>query len=280
MLRKEVNRTSLFDVYVREAPGDPGEGDNVSVTVAPRANRGTDYTEDPNDITVAPRSNRGSNYDSDDTATDDMDATPEETPEDVGDTTQDVDTEPTDYGAEDDTDAPEEGGEETVEEEPAEDDATGAEETGEEEEGPDLGDEGTDYTDDAGTDDTGEDTGEDDTGEDTGEGDTEDAGASEDDLVEQEKKFNFYKIYMNVYSALENMIETLKSCVKNNPVENAVIEQVTSNLSDMKSILYDYMIAKYSTESYAAILSYYETIIIGIKLQIEILKNNKISLKQ
>ena len=271
MLRKEVNRTSLFDVYVREAPGDPNEGDNVSVTVAPRANRGTDYTEDPNDITVAPRSNRGSNYDADDTATEDEDVTPEETPEEANDTTQnDVDTEPTDYGAEDDTNAPEEvgGAEDTTEEEPAEDDATGAEETGEEEEGPDLGDDGTDYSDDAGAEDTGE------------EGDTEDTGATEDELVEQEKKFNFYKIYMNVYNALENMIETLKSCVKNNPVENVVIEQVTTNLSDMKEILYDYMIVKYPTESYPAILSYYETIIIGMKLQIEILKNNKISLKQ
>lgn len=65
MIKKIEIQKSSFERYFMEADGDDTK---VSVTVAPRKNRGTDYgkEEDGTNVTVAPRSNRGTNYSADD----------------------------------------------------------------------------------------------------------------------------------------------------------------------------------------------------------------------
>ena len=80
MLKKFLNPVSPYEKYFKEADGD--ENDQVSVTVAPRQNRGTDYSDDSNNVTVAPRSNRGTDYSAD--------PEPDTTTTEPADNTQDI----------------------------------------------------------------------------------------------------------------------------------------------------------------------------------------------
>ncbi len=269
MLKKFSNPMSPFAMYFKEAPGD--ENDNVSVTVAPRKNRGTEYDNDTNAITVGPRTNRGADYTQEDEpepqnepapATDD---TPEETPTepDTGD------DEGTDYSADGDAEdnpeegdeAPAEGGEEG--DEGADGDAPDEPDTG--------GDEATDYSAD------GDDEGTPDEGGDDGGGNEE---QSEEDKVEANKKYHMYKRFMHLYNLLEVFIEKCRNIVKPDASQNAVIKTVANNLTDLYDNLFDYMTIKYKSATYIQVLLYFETAISVIQLNFELLKNNKINLKQ
>jgi hypothetical protein len=101
MISKISRTENIFDKYFREAD-DESEDDKVSVTVAPRENRGTDYTnEDPDkkNITVAPRKNRGTEYSSDDS---DEEQTSETEEPESGSSDDGGDDEATDYTQSDD----------------------------------------------------------------------------------------------------------------------------------------------------------------------------------
>lgn len=268
MLKKFSNPTSPFAMYFKEAPGD--ENDSVSVTVAPRKNRGTDY-DDTNNITVGPRTNRGADYAQEDEP--DPQAEPEqaETQEPATDDTQDeTPTEPdtgddgdTDYGANDEDPDQEDAAEGEGADDGADGDAPDEPDTG--------GDDATDYSAD------GDDEGGDAPEEDNGEGNDD---QSPEDKVEANKKYHMYKRFMHLYNLLEVFIEKCRNIVKPDASQNAVIKTVANNLTDLYDNLFDYMTIKYKSATYIQVLLYFETAISIIQLNFELLKNNKINLKQ
>lgn len=207
MFKRIENPISPFDRYFKEADGDDEDGP-VSVTVAPRSNRGSDYNDENTNVKVAPRSNRGNDYSADD----ETDDTAEE-PETDGES---------DYGNDESEDS-------------------------------------TDDTDDNTTDE-----------EDTSEENTEDS----------QKRYTMYLRYLRLYDVLNNITEKLKYIVKDDPDENAVIIKVTDNLNTIKSAMFDYMIMKFKSAQYVEILIYFETVINCIRLNFELIRNNKIVLKQ
>lgn len=247
MIKKIPNVSLSYYKYFVEADD---EEETVSVKVAPRKNRGTDYADDTTNIKVSPDETEGdaTDYGTEDDAMDDT--TPEEdTTDDTATDGPDTGDDGTDYGADDD-------GEET-----------GAEtEDGDAEGGPDTGDDGeaTDYSADGDT-----------------EGDsetTDDTGNTTDD-VDKRKKYNIYKRYLNIYEMTNNFLEKLRSIVTSNPVDNSVIKVVINNFNDLRDNMYDYMTIRFKDESYVQILIYFETIISIIKLNFELLRNNHINLK-
>lgn len=258
MIKKIAIQRSSFERYFMEADGE--DDTKVSVTVAPRKNRGTDYgsEEDGTNVTVAPRANRGTDYGADDddgnedeAPTDEPDGGKEDTPggPDTGDDGSDY----TDDGDGEDDDGA------------AADDTTGDEDA---DDGPDTGDDGTDYTDD------GDDGEEGDGGEEDGDGDDADNKPSEEDI----KKYNMYRRYLRLYRVIESIIEKIRDVVKNDAAKNAVIKRVTSTLTDLNQNMFDFMTVKYSTASYVAIKVYFETVIATVRLNFELLKNNRINL--
>ena len=255
MLKKIVNQPSFFSAsYFMEAPGD--ENDAVQVTVAPRRNRGTDYGDDTNTVTVGPRANRGSDYTQDDQTDELAEETPTEEPTQEDDTPTEPDTgddEATDYGGDGDDE----------EEEPTDDEGDAPDE-------PDTGDDGTDYTDDG--DNEGEPTDD--------EGETDELEMTDAERIEAEKKYKMYTRFIHLYNLLENFKEKTRNIVKPNSVQNSVIKTVTNSFSDLSDILFDFMTIKYKTSSYVKIHLFFETVISVIQLNFELLKNNKINLKQ
>ena len=89
-----------------------------------------------------------------------------------------------------------------------------------------------------------------------------------------------YLRYLRLYDVLNNITEKLKYIVKDDPDENAVIIKVTDNLNTIKSAMFDYMIMKFKSAQYVEILIYFETVINCIRLNFELIRNNKIVLKQ
>lgn len=261
MLKKIQKEISSYSRYFLEA--DDNE-DQVSVTVAPRKNRGTDYGDDSNKITVAPRQNRGTDYgEDDDTETDVIDNT-----EDITDGPDTGDGEADDYSAGDDNTEDNQDDDATDNADGGEDEETTDEETPD---GPDTGD---GETDDYSADDSS------DTDSDIDDSSEETEEETEDEKQEKTKKFHMYKRYLKLYNSIDSFLEKLNKEVKDDPVQNAVIKTVSNNITDVYDAMFDYMTIKYKTQSYVQILIYFETIISIIKLNFELLRNNKINLKQ
>lgn len=273
MLKKFSNPTSPFAMYFKEAPGD--ENDNVSVTVAPRKNRGTDYDNDTNTVTVGPRTNRGADYAQDDP---EPEAEPQQIEEPTTTTTQEETPAEPDVGDDEGTDYSADG---DAEDNPEEGDDQGAPAGGEGDEGEDGdapdepntgGEDATDYS--ADGDAEGEDAPADDSG--TGENNEQ----TEEEKVEANKKYHMYKRFMHLYNLLEVFIDKCRNIVKPDAAQNAVIKTVANNLTDLYDNLFDYMTIKYKSATYIQVLLYFETAISVIQLNFELLKNNKINLKQ
>lgn len=276
MLKKYVSQPSFFSAsYFQEAPGD--ETDSVQVTVAPRQNRGTDYGDDTNTVTVGPRANRGADYTQDDEQPDQDEPAEEETPAPAEDNAPDDNppAEPdtsgddaTDYGADGDAEGDEDTGGGDA---PADDTGDEGEDAPD---APDTGDDtATDYTDDGDAEggDTGDDTG----------GDTDDGTEmTEEERAEAEKKYHMYKRFVHLYNMIESFIERCRNVVKPDAIQNSVIKTVTNNLSELSDNMFDFMTIKYKTSSYVKIHLYFETVISVVQLNFELLKNNKINLKQ
>lgn len=241
MIKKVLNEMSKFDFYFREADGDE-DGDNVSVKVVPRENRGTDYNDDTTNVSVAPRTNRGTDYNNDPDDNTPNDGETEE-PTDTNNTTND-DTE-VDPDAENDTDG---GTDDTVTE-------------------PDTGDGGTDYTDDEDVDNTETDD------------NTEDNVDTTND-ADRAKKYSLYLRYLKLYDMINTFSEKIRNVVKDDASQNAVINKVVDNLNDLYDGMYEYMTIKFMNSSYMEAVIYFETVINCIRLNFELLRNNKINLKQ
>ena len=275
MLKKFLSQKSNFMSYFKEADDDEN-ADNVSVTVAPRQNRGTDYTTDETNVKAAPRQNRGTDYTQDDSQdNEETDNPPEETGSDQSDTnTEDNNDADNNPPPEENQDAPDENNQDNPEENQDENTPEGDTEAngdegadGDAEDGPDT-EGGGDYSD-----------------ENNEDSDTEnnDEGNSEDDSVdkvEEEKKYYMYIRFIHLYNVLESIIEKCKNVVKTDATQNAVIKTVVNNFTDIYNNLYDYMTIKYKTSTYIQVSVYFETVVALIKLNFELLRNNKINLKQ
>lgn len=281
MIEQVTKKRSFFDGYMFEAPGDEDDG-AINVTVAPRANRGRDYSDDTVRVTARPTASRGAtdygaddddagdtaDAGGDDTATDYAadddtgtdDAGGEDTAADEGDTGDDTDT-ATDYGADDD-DAAADTGDDTG------DDGDGASEGdgGDDTDGP------TDYgaDDDGGGDDS---SGSEDSGDQSSSGGNNNKG-------EALRKYHMYARFQHLYNVIETFIEKLRDVVKDDPAQNAVIKRVTTNFTNLHDNLYDFMMVRFSQASYVELLVYIEQAAAVCKLNFELLKNNRIELKQ
>lgn len=257
MLKKILNEVSKFDLYFREAEED--EGGNVEVKVAPRANRGTDYSDETTKVNAAPRNNRGTDYtEDDDTANDtetntdnnDTENQPDDNTEDNAEDYTDDEDNTDDTGNDDNTD-------DTSNEDNADD-------TGNE---PDTG-EAEDYTDDS-SDDTQQDN--------TSDNQTDDTPTPSAD---DRKKYNLYLRFLKLIDMIDSFTDKLRNIVKDDPVQNAVLSKVVDNLTELHDTMYEYMTVKFITAKYVEALIYFETIISVVKLNFELIRNNKINLKQ
>lgn len=273
-------KRSLFNSYMFEAPGDDDEGGNVSVSVAPRANRGTDYGDDTVKATVRPTAARGAtDYGADYDASDDA---PADDTADAGDDTA------TDYSADDDTvtdDTRDEGGDDDADTatDYGADDGDDAGDTGDEsgdDADPDAEGDGGDDTDsptDYGADDAGGDDSSGDSGDDSGDSNNSGNGTNKGEAL---RKFHMYARFQHLYNVIETFIEKLRDVVKDDPAQNAVIKRVTTNFDNLHDNLYDFMMVKFSRASYVELLVYMEQAVAICKLNFELLKNNRIELKQ
>lgn len=249
MLKKILNEVSKFDLYFREAEED--EGGNVEVKVAPRANRGTDYSDETTRVNAAPRNNRGTDYTEDD-----------DTPNDTETNTDNADTENqpddnTEDNAEDYTDN-EDNTDDTGNEADTDDDTGNEPDTGEAE----------DYTNDS-SDDTQQDN--------MSDNQTDDASTPSAD---DRKKYNLYLRFLKLIDMIDSFTDKLRNIVKDDPVQNAVLSKVVDNLTELHDTMYEYMTVKFITAKYVEALIYFETIISVVKLNFELIRNNKINLKQ
>ena len=138
---------------------------------------------------------------------------------------------------------------------------------------PDTGDGGTDYSsDDASSDEENED--------DSGSSDSGDSEESDEDKDEKIKKYHMYTRFVHLYNVLDSMIEKCRDVVKPDATQNAIIKTVINNMTDVHDNMFDFMTIKYKSATYVQILFYYETVISVIKLNFELLRNNRINLKQ
>ena len=273
MIEAVPMKRSLFNSFMFEAPGDEEDG-NVSVTVAPRANRGNDYGDDTVKATVRPTAARGATdygadddtEDAPDDTADAQDAGNDTTTDDTGDTDEGDDTDAdtaTDYGADDDDGTGDTGDE-------SGDDGDSASEG----DGGDDADAPTDYGADDGGDDGSTDGGEADSG------DSGDGNSNGNNKGEALRKFHMYSRFQHLYNVIETFVEKLRDVVKDDPTQNAVIKRVTTNFTNLYDNLYDFMMVKFSRASYVELLVYMEQAVAICKLNFELLKNNRIELKQ
>ena len=262
MLKKILNERSKFDYYFREADGDTD--DKVSVKVVPKDNSGTDYNDDTTNVTVRPRSNRGTDYNDDGEDSDNTTnaSAGEPSTSDTNDNNDDNDT-----GNEPDTGDGDDYNDDDTGDNENDGDGDNGGDTGNE---PDTGD-GTDYTDDESQGDNDDDNTEDGTASD------EQNGNQSDDTS---KKYSLYIRYLRLYDMIDGFSEKIRAVVKDDPSQNAVINKVVDNLNDLHDGMYEYMTIKFMTATYVEAVIYFETVINCVRLNFELLRNNKINLKQ
>ena len=79
---------------------------------------------------------------------------------------------------------------------------------------------------------------------------------------------------------IDGFSEKIRAVVKDDPSQNAVINKVVDNLNDLHDGMYEYMTIKFMTATYVEAVIYFETVINCVRLNFELLRNNKINLKQ
>lgn len=287
MIEKIPRQRSFFNQYMFEAPGDDDKT-TVSEEQRPRriggrptTNRGnTDYgadnDSDNDDTPTAQTTNNEADdedgptdygaedntpNDTDDTA-DDQTTTADDN-NDSGDDASDDDT-ATDYGADDGDDT----------DDNTSDDG-GASDSGDEGDSGNDSDGPTDYGSD-GADDNNSDNASSDSGNQSSSG-YNDNGDSKGEAL---RKFHMYGRFTHLYEVIENINEKLRDIVKDDPTQNAVIKRVTGNFNTLHDNLYDFMMVRFQKSSYVELLIYMENALAIAKLNLELLRNNRIELKQ
>lgn len=109
-----------------------------------------------------------------------------------------------------------------------------------------------------------------------------DDNAEEEDSNEdiQTQKYNLYREYMRLYTAMKRYINKLENTVKDDIDGNMVIISVTKKLREIQDLIYEYLTVKFHSTEYAESLLYFHTCIETIGLTFKLLKNNEIFIKQ
>lgn len=129
-------------------------------------------------------------------------------------------------------------------------------------------DEGADYT--ANADDTQQDGG----------AQYQEPEASDDELVERQKRYNMYQELMYLYNSNKAFISKLENIIRDDIESNAVINTVVGKLRDIDDIMFEFMTVRFMSTNYVEILTFYHSILSAIRLNFQMIKNNKEYLKQ
>lgn len=88
------------------------------------------------------------------------------------------------------------------------------------------------------------------------------------------KKYVLYKKFMELHENVDYYITKLEPIIVDNTKFAFAIKSVLNTFKSLKSLLKDYMILKYSSDSYLQNVFFYEKIKANINLNIELLQNN------
>ena len=98
--------------------------------------------------------------------------------------------------------------------------------------------------------------------------------------ADDRKKYNLYTRFLKVYAMINSFNDKIKNIVKDDPVQNAVLNRVSDNLDELYETMYEYMTVKFVTAKYIEAMIFFETVLGCIRLNFELIRNNKINLKQ
>ena len=289
MILKTYPNKYIYGKYflVTEAPDDeevtenaPKPKRNVQVVSVKPSNRGKDFTQVGNPVITSNDTDTDGEIDTDDTdfgADQGQDDATQEAP--PAETTQPAET----------TEDP------TQDNQPAENTET-------QEDQPDTGEgDTTDFTDDQTSDqgdenETGEDGpdlgGDEDFTADAGDGNDQNQQATDQNNtppanqpaekpnapgveLDSTRKYNLFKEYMSLYNACDNYIGKLENILKDDNDENKIIRISVNNLREIKDILYDYMTIRFQLNTYVQSLLFYQKMVVAVQLVFNLLRSIK-----
>lgn len=190
---------------------------------------------------------------SDEPATDDENLTAGA--DDEGDGGDNTDEPATDDG---DTGGGDEGGDE-----PVTDDGDGGDEPATDDGG------GDDLT--SGADDGEDDNGGDDSSDDSSSSDGNGKAFKKDDM----KKFKLFQQFINLHTSLENYISKLNTADVNDAILGSAYRQLRIKFRELESLLYDYMVLKFSSDSYTSAVYFYERVKAAVLILFSLLEEAK-----
>lgn len=151
-----------------------------------------------------------------------------------------------------------EGGNDTAEaDEPATDDGDGGDLTsGADDEDPDGGDSSDDSS------------------------DSGDDGEKKKFNKEDMKKYILFQNLMNLHTSLNNYVSKLNSVDANNNILGHAYHEVKGAFQELQSLIYDYMLLKFSEDSYTSAVYFYEQVKVAVLILFSILEEKKEELKK
>lgn len=79
------------------------------------------------------------------------------------------------------------------------------------------------------------------------------------------RKYNLFKEFMSLYTALENYISKLENNVKDDLELNQINKMAVENLRELKDLTYDYMTIKFDVSTYVQSLVFYQLMVVGVQ---------------
>ena len=160
----------------------------------------------------------------------------------------------------------------TNEEQPNEGNAGGGEEgadvTGDTGEGPDVGGEDTDFTDDTGADAGTE-------GEQPAEGDAGGEKKGPGLEFDSTRKYNLFENYMSLANAINNYISKLEKNMSDDYVQNQVYKVATEKLREIHDLCYDYMTLRFEISTYVQSLLFFQELVIMVQMVFDLIEKSK-----
>ena len=139
----------------------------------------------------------------------------------------------------------------------------------------------TDYTDDTGEGDdpaAGDEGGDDAGGGEGGGGDDEEM--PEEEIEDKRQSLEIYRNLQALYDSIEGYINRLNTITVSTTNSSVVIQGVKSKFDEIRELLNDYMVTKFSNDSLVEQSDTYTKFIVSTKMVIDLLKNNQVYLKQ
>lgn len=101
---------------------------------------------------------------------------------------------------------------------------------------------------------------------------TTDPNAQQSATKDDMRKFVLYKKYMSLYNSIDNYLEKIDNIRLDNMAADKVRREVITGFNDIQMILRDYMIIKYSSDSYVQCILMYEKMRTAVLLLFEKVK--------